>query len=152
MDVNAVVNYEKLFSLTVLHPITDEPFGLTMQIRSSGSEACKAIYRKHADDILDMRYRGKRPKGKQAEKEELERTAACIASWDWGKAPDKTTKDDEGNVVTIPGDQATFNGEKPPLTIVKAIEVLDKVPWIYAQVKEAADRLENFSETSSPKS
>ncbi len=133
MDISKVVDYEKTFSLIVLNPITDEPFGLSMRVRSSGSETCKAIYRKHADEILEMRYRGKRPKGKQAEREELERTAACIASWAW-----------EG--------EANYNGEKPELGMSKAIEVLDKVPWIYAQVKEASERLENFSMASEKKS
>lgn len=143
MDVNTIVNYEKLFALSITHPVTDEPIGLDMQIRSSGSEACKTIYRKHADEVLEMRYKGKRPKGKQAEKEELERTAACIASWTWGKAPDKTVDD-----VVIIGEDAFYNGEKPALSIAKAIEVLDKVPWIYAQLKEAADKLENFTANS----
>jgi hypothetical protein len=133
MDISQVVNYEKTFLLEVKHPITDEPFGLTMQIRSSGSEACKTIYRKHADEIIEMRYKGKRPKGKQAEKEELERTAASIASWDWSG-------------------EANYKNTKPVLSMALAIEVLDKVPWIYAQVKEAADRLENFSASSEPKS
>lgn len=133
MDISSVVNYEKLFPLTVKHPITDEPTGLTMQIRSSGSEACKTIYRKHADEMLQMRYKGKRPNGKQAEREELERTAACIDSWVWGG-------------------EANYRGEKPALTMSKAIELLEKVPWIYAQVKEEADKLENFSLSSEPKS
>ena len=147
MDISGIVNYENLFPLDVMHPITDEPIGLTMEIRSSGSEACKAIYRKHADDVHEMRYKGKRPKGKQAEKEELERTAACIASWNWGKTEDKEV---DGSIV--PGEEATFHGEKPTLTISKAIEILDKVPWIYAQVKEAADKLENFTANSGSKS
>lgn len=145
MDISSVVNYEKLFPLTIRNPITDEPIGLTMKIRSSGSEACKTIYRKHADDVLEMRYKGKRPKGKQAEREELERTAACIASWNWGKSPDKIEKDDEGRETITPGEEATYKGDKPDLTISKAIEIIDNVAWIYVQVKEAADRLENFT-------
>lgn len=147
MDISQVIDYEKLFVLEILHPITDEPIGLTMEIRSSGSEKCKAIYRKHTDELLEMRYKGKRPKGKQSEKEELERTAACIASWNWGKAPDKEV---DGQI--IPGEQATYRGEKPELTMKKAIEVLDRISWIYAQVKEAAGAQENFTPDSETKS
>lgn len=149
MDIAKVVNYEKLFTLDILHPTTDKPIGLRMQVRSPASEVCKDVYRKHADASIEARLKGKTPKVKQAEVEELERTAATIAGWEWYdpteevETIDPETGEKRTVVKTTPG--ADFNGQKPEHSMKAAIEMV-KVPWLYGQVKEAADRLGNFTE------
>ncbi|MGQ3299642.1 phage tail tape measure protein [Reyranella sp.] len=47
MDISNLVDYEQLFALELKHPKTDEPLGITFQIRSSGSERAKEVQRKH---------------------------------------------------------------------------------------------------------
>lgn len=128
MDVATLVNYEFLYDLDIRHPTTDEPIGVKMKIRSSGSDQAKAILRKHTDKNLERRIKGRMPKSEQMETEELERVASYIAGWDWG----------ENN----------FHGEVPVLTMKKAVQILDELGWMYGQIKEAAENVTNFSQAS----
>lgn len=131
MDINQVVIYEHIYELTVTYPNSDKKIGLTMGIRSASSEKCKAIMRKHTNDQANQnRSKQKRITAEVLEQNELEQTAASIAWWRW-------EKDDDGN-------EATYNGQKPHLAMDIAIEILGTVNWLYAQVKEAGQNLENF--------
>ena len=135
MDLSKVVDADQLYTLDVLHPVTDEPVGITAKIRSAGSTEAKRVLREHTNKLLERRIKGKNPKAEQIEAQELEKVASYIASWDWG-AND-------------------WNGKKPDMTIVKeAVKVLDEAGWIYGQIVEAANKIENFSTasvTNSPK-
>lgn len=135
MDITSVVNYEFLYKLDIKHPVTDAPFGITMMIRSAASEVAKEIQRKHADKHIERRLRNKLIKGAQVEQETLEEAASFVASWEWGINPATKT-------------QNTFRDEVPDLTMKKAMEIFEAVPWIFQQVREAANSTENFSETS----
>jgi len=135
LDLSGRVNYELLFKLAILDPVTDEPTGLSMMIRSAGSEAAKAVLRKHTNKNLERRIKNKMPKSEQIEAEELEKAASYIASWDWGANP-KT------------GEPNTYKGEVPELSMKKAIGILEEQGWIFAQVVEAANKTTNFSPSS----
>lgn len=128
MDVSAIVEYERLFPLDLLHPLTEEPTGIVFQIRSAESREAQKVQRKHIDDIYERRQRGKLIKGSAEIERELEKAASYIASWDWG-----------------PHD---WKGKKPDLNMKTAIEVMREAGWIYAQVVEAANKVGNFSPTS----
>lgn len=135
MDLSSRVNYELLFKLAILDPVTDKPTGVSMMIRSAGSEAAKAVLRDHTDKSLERRIKNKTPKSEQLEAEELEKAASYIVSWDWGANP-KT------------GEPNTYKGEVPELSMKKAIGLLEEQGWIFAQVVEAANKIANFSPSS----
>jgi hypothetical protein len=135
VELSNIIQYERLFSLELLHPVTDEPLGIAFQIRSAGSKEAKAILRKHTDANIDRQQRRKMISGAMLEQQEAEKAASYIASWNWG--------------------DHTWRDEKPVLTVEKAAEILKAEGWIYVQVTEAANTVANFIaplETNSPKS
>lgn len=125
-DLAKIVDYEFLYALELKHPNTDEPVGVTFNLRSAASEESKKVLRKHGDKNIERRMKNKTIKGEAIERQELEKAASYIASWDW-----------HGN---------SFEGEiDPPLTTAKAIEIMDKQSWVFQQVVEAANDVANFS-------
>ncbi len=128
MDIATRVDYEFLYDLDLRDPVTDEKIGVSMKIRSAGSDAAKKVLRAHTNKNLERRVKGKLPKSEQMEKEELEKAASYIASWDWGKN--------------------TYEGEKPELSMKRAAEIMEKQGWIFGQVVEAANKIANFSPAS----
>lgn len=137
-DLAKAVDYEQLFPLRLKHPTKEGVMtGVVMMIRSAGSERARQVLRKHLDANIDARLKGKNPGARTFEKNELEKAASYIASWEWGK--------DEN------GEQETYGGEVPELNMHLAIKMLDAQPWMFDQIVEAASKIENFSETS-PKS
>lgn len=127
-EISGIVNYENLYELEILHPVTEKPVGIKMMIRSAESREAKEILRKHADENIARRVKGKMLKGVTLEKQELEKAASYIASWDWG--------------------DNTWQGSVPELTMKTAVRILDAEGWIYSQVVEAAGKVENFSTNS----
>jgi hypothetical protein len=125
MDIASVYNYEQLFTLELVRPDTDEKLGITFQIRSSSSPESKKVLRKHVDQVTERQQRGKLVRGEMRLQQELEKAASWIAGWEWG--------------------EHTYNGEVPAISFNKALELLDKEDWIYAQVSEAANNLANFT-------
>jgi hypothetical protein len=128
MDISTLVKYEQLFELDIVDPKTEKPVGIKMMIRSSESPAAKEVLRDHLDKNIETRAKGKLVQSGALIRQELESTAACIASWEWGE-----------NV---------WKNEVPQLSMKKAIEVLDEAPWIYAQVRGASGKVANFMEGS----
>lgn len=125
MEIAKLFNYDTLFTLDVLNPSTDEKVGITMKIRSAGSDEAKKVLRTQTNANIERRVRGKLPKSEQLEQDELEKAVSYIASWDWGTN--------------------TYEGAKPDLTVDTAIEILKAEGWIFGQVVEAANKIENFS-------
>lgn len=131
MDIGQVVTYEAIYELVVKIPNTEQPIGLTMGIRSASSEKSKAIVRKHMNEhATNFRTKQKKITAEQLEANELELTAACIAWWKWGN--------------DYKGEPLTYQGGQPELSMKVAIQLLNEVNWIYAQVKEASNEVENF--------
>ena len=128
MEISGIINYETLFTLDIVHPITDEKNGIKMKIRSAGSDGAKKVLRKQTNKNIERRVKNKMLKSEQLERDELEKAASYIESWDWGSN--------------------TYNGKVPELTMDTAIEILEKEGWIFGQVVEAANKIENFSHGS----
>jgi len=128
VDLAELVDYEFLYPLELCHPTTGEALGTVFRIRSAGSEAAKQVLRQHTDKHLERRIKGRVIKSDQIEREELERAASYISSWDWG--------------------DNTYEGAVPDFSMKTAIEIMEKWGWIFAQVTEAATKLENFSPAS----
>lgn len=125
MEIAGIVQNEELFHLVVEHPKTGKPVGITIMVRSAGSEAAMAVVREQTDDLLSRQQRRKLIDAGRIEENELDLAVSYVASWDWGAN--------------------TYEGEKPnadPKTI-KAI--FRKEAWLYAQVVGAARDIANFT-------
>lgn len=129
MDLATIVKYERLFPLALRHPATDEEIGVTFHIRSAESDEAKAVIHKYNNVNVERRWRNKLPRSESLVKEELEKAASYIASWDWG---DHIY---EGKPV----------GEFEMKT---AMRILEKEGWIFDQVVRCAAKVENFIEAS----
>ncbi|WMT85563.1 hypothetical protein NO932_11555 [Pelagibacterium sp. 26DY04] len=128
MEISGIVQYEQLFTLEILHPVTEEPTGITCMIRSAGSAEVKKVLRQQTDANLERSQKRKLIKGATLEQQEIEKAAAYIASWDWG--------------------DNTWHGKVPDDTYKAKFEVLDAEPWFFAQVAEAANTIANFTANS----
>ncbi|TPW26036.1 hypothetical protein [Pararhizobium mangrovi] len=132
MDVSNLVNYEHHYPLELVHPVTEEKIGITVQIRSVESDEAKRVLRKQLDKLYERRQRGKMIKGSAEIDREVEKVAACIAGWDWG--------------------DNTWHGEKPEFSTEKATEIPHSEGWIFGQVNEAANDISNFTPASATSS
>jgi hypothetical protein len=125
MEIAGLVQNEELFILEVENPKTGKPVGITIQVRSAGSDEAMKVVRAQTDDILGRQQRRKLIDAERVEENELDLAVSYVASWDWGAN--------------------TYEGKAPdsePKTI-KAI--FKKEGWIYAQVVGAARDIANFT-------
>lgn len=134
MDISKLVNYEGTYTFSLLMPNSEEPTGITIEVRSSGSAAVRDMVLEHTDKQIERFAKRKLPTAVQGERSEIEKTAGCIVSWNWGNNP-KT------------GEPNLFNGEVPELTKKNAMEFV-RLHWVYDQVSEAAGKVANFMSTS----
>lgn len=125
MDIAGLVAKETLFDLDVEHPATGKPMGITIKVRSAGSEAAMAVVRQQTDAVLSKQQKRQFVDAAMVEENELDQAVSYVASWDWG--------------------DNTYGGKKPDSdpTTVKAI--LTKESWLYAQVVGAARKIANFT-------
>lgn len=125
MEISGLVANEELFTLEVEHPKTGKPVGITIKVRSAGSDAAMAVVRQQTDGLLERQQRRKLIDAERVEDNEIDQAVSFVASWDWGA----NTYDNK-----VP--------DSDPKTI-KAI--LKKEGWIYAQVVGAARNIANFT-------
>jgi len=131
MEISGLVQNEELFKLDVEHPKTGKPVGITIMVRSAGSDAAMAVVREQTDDLLSRQQRRKLIGADMVEENELDMAVSYVASWDWG--------------LDANGKPNTYENKVPgndPKTI-KAI--FKKEGWIYAQVVGAARDIANFT-------
>lgn len=128
MDLANILDYEKTYLLELVHPVTEKPTGVTMEIRSSASPEAKKVFFEEANRISERQQKGKIVKTEQSVKASVRRAASCIASWDWGTVQ--------------------YDGEVPKLSMKTAMKILDEQDWIYDQVVEASTDLGNFTTIS----
>lgn len=138
MNLKSIVNYEHVHELRLMFPNDPDRYvGITLGLRSSSSEAAKAVVRKHLNESFKTKGVQRKATAEGMEANELETLASSIVWWKWEKGdPSAPDKDD--------GEQADWNGDSDPkLTMSLAMQVLD-VPWIYRQVKVAVTDDSNF--------
>jgi hypothetical protein len=138
MNLKALVVYEHIHELRLAFPNNaDRYVGITMGLRSSSSEAAKAVVRKHINDQFKSKGVQRKMTAEGAEANELETLASSIAWWKWEKSDPSSPDADDAS-------QADWEGDvEPKLTMSLAMLVLD-VPWIYRQVKVAVTDDSNF--------
>lgn len=125
MEISDLVKSEQLFKLDLTHPKTGRPIGITIMLRSAGSEHATAVVRRQTDEALARQQRKIGPDAEWVEKNELDQAVSYVASWDWGKND--------------------WKGKKPECTPEVVAEVFRDAPWIYAQVVGAARDIANFT-------
>ena len=125
MEISGLVKNEELFTLEVEHPKSGKPVGITIMVRSAGSDAAMKVVREQTDTLLERSQRRKLIDAERVEENELDQAVSFVASWDWGT----NTYDEK-----VP--------DNDPKTI-KAI--LKQEGWIYAQVVGAARNIANFT-------
>ena len=134
MDYSKAVDYEGTHTFELL--LNDEPTGIMAEVRSSGSAAVRSLVLEHTDKQIERFAKKKLPTAIAGERSEIEKMAACIVSWDWGKDP-KTGEPNKWG-----------DGPLPDMKNKKAAMEVLRVNWIYDQVSEEAGRLENFMQRS----
>lgn len=80
MDISTLVQTDALGELELRHPVSDEPLGITIQVRSAESETVRAVGRKYANKFLS---KNKKPKADAIEAEFVDKAVAMIDGWDW---------------------------------------------------------------------
>lgn len=120
-DLLSIVTYERAHPVALVHPKTKKPIGVTFKVTHIDSAAPSRVA---ADAEATEAITGKR-----SGKTQLRMIAACIQSWEWG---DYTFGDDK---------------KAPELTLDKAVEVLDKAPWIINQISAEVYNLSNFTDS-----
>lgn len=125
MEVSGLVSTEQLFDLDVEHPATGKPMGITIKVRSAGSDAAMEVVRKQTDDILAKQQKRKLIGAETVEQNELDQAVSYVASWDWGKN--------------------TYDGKKPDSDPATVKAILTKESWLYSQVAGAARNIGNFT-------
>lgn len=128
MEISGIVEYERLYELNILHPVTEKPTGIICRIRSAGSHEAKSVLRQQTDANLERSQKRKLIKGATLEQQEIEKAAAYIASWDWG--------------------DNTWHGKVPEDDYKSKMDILEAEPWFFTQVVEAATSIANFTATS----
>lgn len=155
-NLKALVNYEHIETHRLTYPNSDRWTGITMGIRSSSSEAAKAVARKHLDDQLKLKGRQRKTTSKEVEANELESVASTIAwcTFEKGEPSDESKalmakareegKSEEEIAALDDSETFDWNGSIPDkITMDIAMEMVE-VPWIYRQVKLKGDDVENF--------
>lgn len=133
-ELTNVVKYnDETHTLRVQHPVTEKYIGLTIEVRSSGSEEVKGVYRQQGTKNFKRFVKGQSLDGERLENNELDRVVACIVSWKW-------EEDEEGEL-------GAFYGKQPEFSPKVARQMLRELDWIFRQVKDAADDEANFTKT-----
>jgi hypothetical protein len=126
MDISGLVQNEELFRLEILHPAKGEPMGITVMLRSAGSEAAMKVVRRQTDDAISRSQRKLDIDAEWAEKNEIEQAVSYVASWEWKGKND-------------------WKGKKPECTPEMITEVFREAPWFYAQCVGGARKIANFT-------
>ncbi len=125
MEIAGLVSTETLFDLEVEHPATGKPMGITIKVRSAGSDAAMEVVRKQTDDILVKQQKRKLIHAESVEANEIDQAVSYVASWDWGAN--------------------TYEGKVPDSDPATVKAILTKESWLYTQVAGAARNIANFT-------
>jgi hypothetical protein len=124
-DLGEIVNYEGLYTIEIQDPRDDKPIGVSVTLRSAGSEKAKRVLKNHQKDRLERVQRGKMIVDvDKLERQAEEQVAACIESWNWGRN--------------------TYKSETPENNMKWYLRVLSEQPWFFHQCKEGSEKVENF--------
>lgn len=126
MAISEIVNYDEGFTLELKDPRGND-IGVLFKVRSSECDEAKAVIRRMLNKRAAAQAKNKPYSVEEAERDEIERVAACIVDWEWGE-------------------QEYIRGEgAPEFTKKNVVEILTKEGWIFSQVHEFISDIENFT-------
>ncbi len=120
-DLANIVAVER--HLDIVHPATQEPVGLVLNLLPDNHPQVKVAARKSINDRIN--HRGK-VSAEQIEASRISMLAASVGGWEW-----------QGEL--------TFHGEKPDFSPQTLQQLLKELPWVGEQVDVAlTDRAQFF--------
>lgn len=121
-DLAKVKSSERI--LEIKHPATGENYGVQVTLMSLDDERMKTLKRQIQDRKNKQEMRQQKPlSAEEVEENGYKIAFTAITNWSWGKDPD--------------GEENTFNGKKPDLTLANAKEIFAALPWFLHQINEA---------------
>lgn len=128
MEIAGLVSTETLFDLAIEHPTTGKPVGISVKVRSAGSEVAMEVVRRQTDEILASQQKRKLIGAEMVEENEIDQAVSYVASWDWGNN--------------------TYEGKTPDSDPATIKAILIKEGWLYSQIAGAARNIANFTKKS----
>jgi len=131
MDLANLTPESELIEILLYHPVTFDPLmnegeqsEMSVTVYAPHSKKYKELFNERANKRLQVMQRTKK---NQVTVEELEKDAVDLLSriikeWD-----------------------ITYDGEKPVLSVVKAKEVFEALPWLRLQIEEAIEETLDFT-------
>lgn len=146
MDISAFAapKIEGTFEHPVTLPDGKTKTGLVLHLVSMGHERVKAVAHRHDGRVLRQSAARKdisvedldRLSGEGWHARAFDMTCAAVTGWEWGE-------DEQGEAFEIAGESWEF-------TEANVARLFQAFPWIAAQAREEAERVENFT-VASPK-
>lgn len=130
MDLSKIIQSESTHLLDLLHPVTEKPIGMILELRSSQSDAVKAIERESNNKLMERQQKGKLITTETTERQAEKRAATMIKGWE-------ITADE---AMTIDGVDLTECNDKTRMSLVG-------LDWAYEQVIAASSDLANFTKS-----
>lgn len=134
-DIAGIVKYEQVFPLEILDPDTRAKTGMVFNVKHRDCDAVQEVVERHIQEDMRLAAKGERPAPEEMSdrttRRNLERLAACVDSWAWGKDKD--------------GEPNTYKGKPLECTQANVIMVLDEVPWLHDAVFAGTANIGNFT-------
>lgn len=124
-------------TVEIIHPYSDKPIGMEIDIVGLQSESAQAVYRRFRARAIERQQKRKVQKPEDQDREAIELAAAITRGWrSWDETKDR---EDAEVVEYIP-----WQGEELKCSESAALRVYRKHQWIAAQVIEAAGERSRF--------
>jgi hypothetical protein len=123
MEISTIRTGEVM--LDILHPVTDEPLGITVPLRPLDDPIMRRLSRKLNDEKITLGKKGKVFDAKKMEENFRLIVFTAMSGWDWK------------------GD-ATFHGEKPAFNETMVYKVFDELPWFQSQLEDKLGEIRSF--------
>lgn len=143
-DLNATKPSELTFDLELLHPVTDEPLGLFIQVVGSSSERVRKLRDEQVNELLKADFEKQRNKGKAptidvAVKKNAKLSARATVGW-YEQQP-VTVGEKPKKIDGLP-----FGDTRIEFSEDAAIQLYSDpaYDWLYQQVDKAVGDLSNF--------
>lgn len=113
--------------MEVLHPVTDEPIGLTITVAGYSSERMKAYSRKALNERIKAKQRTVTVE--QIERDTHNKTAHAILSWKFAEG-------------------VTLDGEQPSVSKESIDRLFKLLPFVSEQIEAFANDLSNYAKAA----
>lgn len=117
-------------AIEILHPGTDEPIGIRVNLVSMDDPRLKQLRRRFINESQKAAQKNKILDADDLERNSNEVLFAATTGWEWY------------------GENINFHGEKPEYTKRNFYAVIDELPWFKRQISEVMDDTKGFFDAS----